>query len=99
MGAAEADQWVLFGREEPFGPMRDNIHAALIASTIANVNRSRSSPPIRVADFMLLGESAREQRGRAGMQALASALRMAASNGKRIDSANDKRKVKKRGHK
>ena len=38
---------------EPFGVERDNIHAGLICSTIANVNRGKNQPAFSADDFML----------------------------------------------
>ncbi len=37
----------------PFGSQRDNVHAGLIAATIANVNRNKSQQPFSADDFML----------------------------------------------
>jgi hypothetical protein len=37
----------------PFGSERDNIHAAQIASTIANANRGKNQPAFTANDFML----------------------------------------------
>lgn len=38
---------------EPFGAERDNLHAALIASTIANVHRGKNQKAFKAEDFML----------------------------------------------
>ena len=38
---------------EPYGAERDNIHAGLIASTIANVHISKKEKMLKPADFML----------------------------------------------
>ena len=36
---------------QPFGPWRDNLHAAMITSAIANSNRGRDSPAINPDEF------------------------------------------------
>jgi hypothetical protein len=46
---------------EPFGANRDNIHAGLICSTIANVNRSKNQKPFTAGDFMLKHKSDEQQ--------------------------------------
>jgi hypothetical protein len=40
-----------FYQLEPFGPVRDNIHAGQIASILYNANRKKNSPPMSVSDF------------------------------------------------
>jgi Protein of unknown function (DUF4035) len=45
-------EWQAYYRMEPFGAWRDNYHAALIASTIANVNRGANTQPIQPSIFM-----------------------------------------------
>lgn len=42
---------------EPFGAERDNIHAGLIASTVANVHISKKDKMLKPADFMLKNAS------------------------------------------
>ena len=44
-------------REDPWGPYRDNIHAGLIASTIANAFRGKGSKTASYQDFMLVDRS------------------------------------------
>jgi hypothetical protein len=49
-------------RLEPWGPWRDNWHAAMIAHILANVNRGKNKPPVRMHEFMYKDpETAREQ--------------------------------------
>jgi len=47
-----------FWRMEPWGPYRDNIHAGLIAATIANVHRGKNARPISHDVFMLTDKTA-----------------------------------------
>ena len=53
MGASELQEWMTYWRMEPWGSYRDNIHAGLIASTIANVYRSKNRRPVSFEEFML----------------------------------------------
>jgi len=53
MSSADIAEAMAFERLEPFGEYRDDMRAALIASTIANCNRSPKSKPFSLADFML----------------------------------------------
>ncbi|HMU15811.1 MAG TPA: hypothetical protein PKC95_00070 [Thauera aminoaromatica] len=53
MSARELDDWVAFWKVEPWGAWRDNVHAGLIASVIANAHRGRGVPAFSPANFML----------------------------------------------
>jgi hypothetical protein len=56
---------------EPFGTWRDNAHAALIASVIANVNRGKNHKAYELADFMLVDrESSRVRQTTQTLKAL-----------------------------
>lgn len=94
MGAEEFDRWCRYFQEEPWGVTRDNFHAALIASTIANVHRGKKSRAFRVSDFMLLGESARAGKAKAGAAALAAFFRAAASDKQKRKGKGKKHGVK-----
>lgn len=52
LSASELMEWMAFYELEPFGPIRDNMHAAQIASLLYNVNRRKNSTPMTVTDFM-----------------------------------------------
>lgn len=52
MSARELAEWQEFYALDPFGPIRDNWHAALIGSILVNVNRKKGSPAAKVKDFM-----------------------------------------------
>lgn len=47
---------------EPFGPVRDNIHAANIAALIFNSSRGKAQAPATVMDFMLEDPESKKQR-------------------------------------
>ena len=52
MTAAELNELVAFDHLEPIGQTRADVRSAVIASTIANVNRSSDSQPYSLHDFM-----------------------------------------------
>ena len=52
-----------YERLEPFGSWRDNWHAAMIASAIANAFRKKGAPPIGMHEFMYADpETAQEEK-------------------------------------
>jgi hypothetical protein len=53
LSARELDDWRAFYAVEPWGAWRENLHAGLVASTIANVNRAKGSKAFSAMDFML----------------------------------------------
>lgn len=54
-------EWREFAYLEPFGSQRDNWHAAMIASILANAHRDPQSEPMGMDRFFYLDpESARE---------------------------------------
>jgi hypothetical protein len=61
VSARDVDEMRKFYREDPWGSRRDNMHAAFIASVIANVYRAKGRKAISYEDFMLLD---REQHGK-----------------------------------
>lgn len=58
MGAAEYLDWWRYWQEEPWGAMRDNLHAGLIAAAVINArpNRRRGSTDVSAKDFLLKTE-------------------------------------------
>jgi hypothetical protein len=44
-------EWIAFAQTEPFGDMRGDMQAAIVASTVANVQRQRKKA-YKVTDFM-----------------------------------------------
>ena len=53
MTAAEFHAWRAYYNVYPFGSMRGDIQAGIVASTIANVNRPKNHQGYTAADFML----------------------------------------------
>lgn len=45
-------EWMAYSRLEPWGEERDDLRMAIIASTIANVNRGKNSKAFSPQDFM-----------------------------------------------
>lgn len=62
-------EWNQYWRQEPWGAMRDNIHAGLIASTIANANRKKNAKPFSYQDFLIIDRE--EQAARQTAQTMA----------------------------
>ena len=59
----ELAEWVAFYSLEPFGGYREDLQAGIIASTIANCNRSsRSSRTFSPQDFMPIGDHAKPRQ-------------------------------------
>jgi hypothetical protein len=57
MGSSELSEWRLFWEREPWGPYRDNFHAAMICSLIANAFRGKGKA-VSYQDFMLVDREA-----------------------------------------
>lgn len=62
MTAAELDEWAEYYATEPFGAVRDNLHAGIIASVVVNALRGRGKPMISPADFVLVSAIERRRR-------------------------------------
>ena len=54
MRPSELTEWLAFYADSPFGEERADLRAAIVASTIANVNRDskRRPQPFKPVDFM-----------------------------------------------
>lgn len=52
MSSSEFTEWLAFAELEPFGEWRADLRAGIIASTVANVNRSADSEALTPKDFM-----------------------------------------------
>lgn len=53
LDSRELTEWMAYERVEPFGVVRDNLHAGVVAATVANANRSKSAKPFQPTDFLL----------------------------------------------
>lgn len=54
MPSSEFSEWLTYFSLEPFGTVRENYHAGLIASTVANCHSKRT---FQADDFMLKTET------------------------------------------
>lgn len=61
MGSREFALWNAYLQIQPRGPHRDNYHAAIIASLIANVHAPKGKK-YKLTDFMLEDPSAKQAR-------------------------------------
>jgi len=63
MSSAELTEWMVFSKMEPFGSEVDLLGHAIVAATIANVNRQKGTKPYNPSDFMpkFSGETRKEQ--------------------------------------
>lgn len=65
MGALEFAEWMAFFRVEPFGDVRGDLQAGIVASTVANVNRDpKKRRPFSPADFLPDFEKSRAEGGK-----------------------------------
>lgn len=59
---AELVEWMAFYELEPFGYFRRDLEAAMIAQTIANVNRGKGKQPFKLNDFLLKFKADEDER-------------------------------------
>lgn len=52
MSWEEFCEWLVYDQIEPLGESRGDYQAAIVAATIANVNRSKGQKPYSPADFL-----------------------------------------------
>ncbi len=50
--SSEITEWIALYRLDPWDGARGDLRAAIVASTVANVNRGKNSPPMKPGDFM-----------------------------------------------
>jgi hypothetical protein len=77
---------VAYYAEEPWGALRDNVHAGIVASTVVNAANAfgKSRKTVTASDFMLVGKGELEARKSRGNAAFLTALRtMARKKGKK----------------
>ena len=64
---------------EPFGPHRDNFHAAMVATILANAFRGQNKAPVKMSEFFYKDQRSAQDEADAQMLA---ALREAKARGK-----------------
>lgn len=52
MSSHEFSEWIAFASNEPLGNARSDLQAAIVASTIANVNRGKKGKTFKPIDFI-----------------------------------------------
>lgn len=60
--------------EEPWGPVRDNIHAGMIAAVVANSGFRKFKKSLSATDFMLKPREREQQENRGSLLALFRAI-------------------------
>jgi len=83
MSARELQDWQTFYAAEPFGAIRDNLHAGLIASIMVNLLREKGSAAVTPADFLFVTA---EQRRNASLSDGLAAFKRLAKQARRADS-------------
>jgi hypothetical protein len=53
MGYSEFVDWLAYYETEPFGEQRADLHAAMIAATIVNVQRGKGKKPVKISQFLV----------------------------------------------
>jgi hypothetical protein len=86
----ELERWSLYWIEEPWGPYRDNVHAALIVTELLRPHLKEGAT-LNMADFMLRHKEDRDAIARAKLVAYLSAM---AANSERA-----KRRIARKGKK
>lgn len=61
ISSREISEWIAFYNIEPFGEMRADLRAALIATVMANAWRGANQSPFKITDFMLTFDNKPEQ--------------------------------------
>jgi len=52
MGADEWAHWVAFNNLSPIGDERGDVQAAMVVSTLANINRRKGQQAYKIQDFL-----------------------------------------------
>jgi len=84
MSSSEFLEWQAFYSEEPFGESRGDLHAALVATTLANAHRNpeKRRKPFGLDDFLpRYWERAEDAEQRSGQSLLAKVAMLNAALG------------------
>ena len=68
----ELSEWMAYYEVNPFGSVRDDLQAGIVASTIANVNRGKNDKSFTPSDFMPYMDKPQQSEG--DMQAVMDVL-------------------------
>lgn len=61
ISSKELTEWFIFYQVEPFGSEADYLGHAIVASTVANVNRGKGQNALSPSDFLPVFEKKKEQ--------------------------------------
>lgn len=61
MGSRLLSEWIAYYQMEPFGEERADIRSAIVACTVANVNRGKDQSPYELDNFLPKWEEPEEQ--------------------------------------
>ncbi len=77
ISSRELAEWMAFEQLEPFGRRAEYVGHALVASTIANVNRGKDQKPYEIEDFLPQYAEEQEDQTEEEMIAMAAMWTMA----------------------
>jgi hypothetical protein len=61
ISSRELIEWRLFFEMEPVGERRQDLHAAQIVGTLANIHRGKNQPPIKLSECLLNFDPPKQQ--------------------------------------
>ena len=61
MNSRELTEWMAYAKLEPFGDLRADLRAGIVASTVANAQRGRKRRPLKPEDFMPYAKAERHR--------------------------------------
>jgi len=62
MSISELQEWHQYEELEPFGQLRDNYHAAMVAHILANAHRGPNRPPVPFSQFFYVDRKTQQER-------------------------------------
>jgi hypothetical protein len=79
LDSRELTAWMAYETVEPFGERRANLHAGIVAATVANVNRDRHARVFQPTDFLLeFGRERTQKDDEANMAAMRAQMQLIA---------------------
>ena len=68
--SAELSEWIAYFQLEPFGPIRSDLSAGIIAATVANANKGKAGKAFQPVDFMPYAEDHKPNQNEDDMMAI-----------------------------
>ncbi len=78
LDSRELSEWMAYETVEPFGAVRDNLHAGVVAATVANVNRAKGDKTFSPDDFLLQFGKGRSAGQEASVETMMAQMQMIA---------------------